>query len=87
MAKIYGHDKAVKNAIDSLVVWVGGPPTRTSYRIIGTIKNYYADVSVRKEGEKAQWSINNFDGDDWQEIPQYLYDALNRFQDEQEAKK
>lgn len=51
-------------------------------REIGEICNYYGCLSVKEEGDKFYWSIENYDGNHWEEIPQYLYDALNRHQDE-----
>jgi len=59
-------------------------------RQIGEIDNYYARLRVNKEDGKYYWTLQEFDrdeiGDSVQEIPQYLFEALNRFQDEQEVK-
>lgn len=49
---------------------------------IGTIGNYYGCLSLRKNGNKFEWSIKNYSGDDWDEIPDYLFQALTRFEDE-----
>lgn len=56
-------------------------------RQIGEIYNYYGSLEVIKEDGQCHWKIECVIQDFWEEIPQYLYDALNRFQDEQEAKK
>jgi|TARA_R110000787_G_scaffold579_4_gene2079 hypothetical protein len=47
---------------------------------IGEIGNYYGDLSIKKEGVKFYWGIEDYDGTDWEEIPGYLYDALMKFQ-------
>ena len=51
-------------------------------REIGDIGNYYGGLSVRIEGEKYFWSILNWNGDNWEEIPKYLYDSLLKYEDE-----
>jgi hypothetical protein len=40
------------------------------------IGNYYGGLSVRTEEGKFYWSIENYDGDNWEEIPEYLYMVL-----------
>ena len=66
-------------------------------RDIGTIHNNYNGLSIKKEdmfsldddikhGIKYYWSIEEFSKklyacENWEEIPVYLYDALNRFED------
>lgn len=37
------------------------------------------------EGGKCYWSIENYDGHSWDEIPRSLFDTLNKFQDDFEA--
>lgn len=54
---------------------------------IGTIGNYYGGLSVKEDGGKYFWSIENYTGYNWEEIPKYLYDALLKFQAEQEQSK
>ena len=51
-------------------------------RDIGDISNYYGNLSIKEEEGKYYWSIENWDGNYWQEIPEYLYLALNKFEDE-----
>ena len=51
------------------------------YRCIGEISNYYGGVVIKEEGDKFLWAIDN-----WEEIPKYLYEALNKHQDELELK-
>lgn len=48
-------------------------------RNIGTIGNEYGGLVVKQDGGKYYWSIEGYGGDDWQEIPRNLYDALVRF--------
>lgn len=54
-------------------------------REIGEIWNYYGGLSVKMEGGKCYWSIEDHDGHSWEEIPRSLFDALNKFQDDSEA--
>jgi hypothetical protein len=49
---------------------------------VGTIGNYYGSLNLMKEDGKYHWSIENYDGHDWEEIPKYLYDALMKFDNE-----
>jgi len=50
-------------------------------RDIGEIGNYYGGLSTGKVLDKFYWSIENWDGSYWEEIPEYLYVALNSYQD------
>jgi hypothetical protein len=50
---------------------------------IGAISNYYGGLRVKEEAGKFWWSIENFDGDLWEEIPESLYLELIKFQDAQ----
>jgi len=54
-------------------------------RHIGEVTNVEGGLGVYKEDEKFMWVIEGY-GEWGEEIPQYLYEALNKFQDEQEAK-
>lgn len=36
---------------------------------IGDIGNYYGSLSVKAENGKFYWSIENWDGEHWDEIP------------------
>lgn len=46
---------------------------------IGNIVNYYGGLTVKKIKSKYKWSIEDWDGKRWEEIPKYLYDALIKF--------
>ena len=48
---------------------------------IGDIGNYYGCLSVKKEESKFFWSIEDFSGHLWQEIPESLYEELLKFND------
>jgi hypothetical protein len=48
-------------------------------REIGNIGNYYGGLSVKEEDGKYFWSIENWDGHGWEEIPKSLYDELVRY--------
>lgn len=49
---------------------------------IGDIDNYYGGLSISREGGRYYWSIENWDGQYWKEIPEYLYVALSKYQEE-----
>lgn len=50
-------------------------------RSIGDIGNYYGGLSVKSEDGKYFWSIESYDGENWEEIPKRLYDQLVEFDD------
>jgi len=43
---------------------------------VGTIANFYGELIVKKENGKFHWGIENYDGIQWKEIPQKLFDTL-----------
>jgi hypothetical protein len=49
---------------------------------IGSIRNYYGGLSVKSKDGKFFWSIEDHNGEDWQEIPERLYVELVRFENE-----
>ncbi len=51
-------------------------------KIIGEIGNYYGKLSVVKHESKYFWSIENYDGQCWQEITEKLYNTLIEFEGE-----
>jgi len=51
-------------------------------REIGTIGNFYGGLNVKAEGGKFFWSIENYDGNHWEEISEHLYRALITHDDE-----
>jgi hypothetical protein len=53
-------------------------------RKVGTIGNYYGNLEVKQEGGRFYWGIENYDNCWWEEIPEYLFVALNRFENEKE---
>jgi hypothetical protein len=46
---------------------------------IGNIGNYYGDLRVRVDQGKFYWGIDNYNGTDWEEITEELYNALVKF--------
>lgn len=48
-------------------------------RQIGTIDNYYGGLHVKREKNLFYWAIENYNGYRWEEIPEYLFQALFRF--------
>ena len=49
---------------------------------IGNIGNYYGSLEVKKEDGAFFWSIENWDGTVWEEIPESLYIELVKFEEE-----
>ena len=52
---------------------------------IGGIGNYYGGLSIKEEDGKYFWSIENWDGHDWKEIPKSLHDEFIKFAEALEA--
>lgn len=52
---------------------------------IGDIGNYYGGLSVKECDGRFFWSIENYSGHNWEEIPKPLYDALVEFEAERNA--
>lgn len=52
---------------------------------IGCIGNYYGGLAVKQEDGKFWWSIENYDGHFWEEIPESLYLELLKFEAERPA--
>jgi hypothetical protein len=53
-------------------------------RMIGTIGNFDQTLYIKEENGKFWWEIATYahsGTDSWQEIPEYLFQALNLFQD------
>ena len=46
---------------------------------VGGIGNYYGGLRVKESIGKFMWSIENYDGDHWEEIPESLYIELIKF--------
>ena len=51
-------------------------------RAIGKINNYYGRLFVKREVDKFFWAMEDYKDEVWEEIPKYLFDALNKHQDE-----
>ena len=49
------------------------------------ISNYYGGLSVKEEAGKFFWSIENYDGENWYEIPASLYAELMSFSKRKES--
>lgn len=47
---------------------------------IGTLSNYYGRVAVEQNGGKYYWTLDNWDSPAKEEIPEYLYKALVKFE-------
>lgn len=51
---------------------------------IGGIANYYGYLFVKAEDGKFFWSIEDYDGHWWEEIPESLYQELLKFNENRE---
>lgn len=49
---------------------------------IGEIENYYGGLSVSSNEGKFYWSIEDWDGENWKEIPEELYMSLLKYQED-----
>ena len=49
---------------------------------IGDIGNYYGGLKAKKDGCNYFWGIENWDGTDFEEIPEYLFNALIKFKND-----
>ena len=49
---------------------------------IETIGNHYGCLRFSEFEDKFYWSITDWYGDDWDDIPKYLYDALLKYHNE-----
>jgi hypothetical protein len=53
---------------------------------IGKIVNYYGNLYVVHQDKKYYWSIECYNGHLWEEIPEYLYNSLIKFENENNAR-
>lgn len=56
-------------------------------RKIGSIGNYYGYLEVKECEGKFYWAVEDCTGHWWEEIPEYLYNALNKFEDERKIER
>jgi hypothetical protein len=61
------------------------PDSPAKRRTIGGICNFYGGLMVKQENGLFWWAISDWDDDEWEEIPDYLFAALNRFEDEEQT--
>ena len=59
--------------------------SETKPRRIGAICNAYGALYVQKIDGEFYWSIEDYNGHYWEEIPESLYAELLRFADSQNA--
>ena len=50
-------------------------------KCIGGIGNAYGGLAVQEDNGKFYWMIGGYGGDEWEEIPQSLYEELIKFED------
>lgn len=48
---------------------------------VGSIFNEYGNLNICKKDGRFFWSIENWDGFMWEEIPEGLYNALVKFEE------
>lgn len=53
---------------------------------ISHLTGYYGNLQIKQEGGKYYCGIESFDGTNFKEVPEYLYEALYRFEKEREVK-
>lgn len=51
---------------------------------IESIGNYYGGLYLKRENSQDFWSIENWDGHHWERIPDYLGNALRKYEKEEE---
>jgi hypothetical protein len=51
-------------------------------RSIGGIENFYGGILTKEENGFFWWTITDYKDERWEKIPEYLFLALNRFEDE-----
>lgn len=56
----------------------------TTHMEFNTAGNYYGKLMIRVFQGTPQWCVENYSGEDWRPIPEYLYDALVRFWTDEE---
>lgn len=49
---------------------------------VGIIGNLYGDLNIKVENGTPYWCIDCVNGYDWEQIPEYLYEALIKFNKE-----
>ncbi len=49
---------------------------------VGGIGNYYGGLSITIINGKFYWGIGNYDGYSFEEIPDYLFNALMKYENE-----
>jgi len=54
---------------------------KMNYTKIGNIGNYYGQLNIKVDGNKYLWSIENYSGFLWEEIPKTLYVELIKFEE------
>lgn len=52
--------------------------------VIPNTYNFYGGLNIRKRGGKYEMSMENYDGFEWTEIPEYLYEALLKYYEEEQ---
>lgn len=48
---------------------------------VGDIGNYYGGLEIKEEDGKFYWGIENYDGTEFEEIPEHLYIELYKLRD------
>ena len=48
--------------------------------MVGNISNHYGGLDIKQEKGKYYWGIEDYTNIDWEEIPEYLYKSLVKFE-------
>ena len=58
--------------------------TEGSQLVVPNTSNYYGGLNIREGGGKYEMSMENYTGFKWTEIPEYLYEALLKYYEEEQ---
>lgn len=56
------------------------PPVSEGGEAVGLIGNYYGGLAILEWGGRYWWSVENYHGCDWHEIPESLHRALQKYE-------
>jgi len=54
---------------------------KMEYTKIGNIGNCYGRLNIKVDSDRYFWSIENWSGFNWEEIPKTLYDECVKFEE------
>ena len=54
---------------------------------IGQIGNYFGGLLIREDSGKFFWGIENWNGTNWEEIPEDIFNALKSYEETRDKSK